>query len=46
MKNIIRWLVLLLHKDMQNFQMDGATDEIIYGQIMKQVEKDVKNENA
>lgn len=46
MKNIIRWIVLLLHKDMQNFEMDGATSQTIYRQIMKQTENDSKNENA
>lgn len=46
MKNIIRWFVLLLHKDMQNFEMDGATSKTIYGQIMKQTKDNDKNDNA
>lgn len=46
MKNIIRWFVLLLHKDMQNFEMDGTTSQTIYRQIMKQAENNRKNENA
>lgn len=46
MKNIIRWFVLLLHKDMQNFEMDGATSIMIYRQIMKQTEEKIKNDTA
>lgn len=46
MKNIIRWFVLLLHKDMQDFEMDGATSRTIYKQIMKQTEDNSKKENA
>lgn len=46
MKNIIRWFVLLLHKDMQNFEMDGATSIMIYRQIMKQTEEKIKNDNV
>lgn len=26
MKNIIKWFVLLMHKDMQNFEMNEDTD--------------------
>lgn len=46
MKNIIRWFVLLLHKDMQNFEMDEATSTMIYRQIMKQTEEKIKNDNV
>lgn len=38
--------VLLLHKDMQEFEMDGVTSKTIYGQIMKQTEDNSKNDNA
>lgn len=46
MKNVIRWFVLLLHKDMQNFEMDETISQTIYRQIMKQTENSSKNENA
>ncbi len=42
MKNIIKWFALLLHKDMQNFEMDGDTNKSLYRQIMKQTGKNSK----
>lgn len=44
MKNIIMWFVLLLHKDMQGFEMDGDTSETIYRQILKQKGRDSKKQ--
>lgn len=41
-KNIIRWLVFLLRKDMQSFEMDEDTSKSIQRQIMKQTGKDGK----
>ena len=35
MKNIIKWFVLLVHKDMQNFEMDGNISKAIYRKSMK-----------
>lgn len=40
MKNVIKWFVLLMHKDMQNFEMDEKTNKSIYKQIMDKVTKD------
>lgn len=37
--NFIRWFVLLMRKDMQNFEMDEKTNKSIYKQIMKKVKK-------
>ena len=34
MKNIIKWFVLLMHKDMQNFEMNEDTDCSVRKQIM------------
>ena len=42
MKNIIKWFVLLLHKDMQTFEMDGNTSKSVYRQIRRQIGKDSK----
>lgn len=42
MKNIIRWFVLLLHKDMQYFEMDEDTEKSIYRQIIKKTAKNSK----
>ena len=39
-KNIIRWFVLLLRKDMQSFEMDEATNKTIHRQIMRRTGKD------
>lgn len=38
--NFIRWFVLLMRKDMQNFEMDENTNKSIYKQIMEKVKKD------
>lgn len=35
MQKIIRWFVLLIYKDMQNFKMDESIDQSIYKQIIK-----------
>lgn len=40
MKNVIKWFVLLMHKDMQNFEMDEKTNKSICKQIMDKVKKD------
>ena len=40
MKDIIRWFVILLHKDMQNFEMDESAGNTIYRKIWEQMEKD------
>ena len=37
--NFIRWFVLLMRKDMQNFEMDENTNKSIYKQIMEKVKK-------
>lgn len=29
MKNIIKWFVILIHKDMKNYVMDKETDQLI-----------------
>lgn len=34
MKNIIKWFVLLMHKDMQNFEMNEDTDCSVRKQII------------
>ncbi len=39
MKNIMKWFALLLHKDMQDFEMDGDTSKSIYKKIIKQTGK-------
>lgn len=38
--NIIRWFVLLLHKDMQNYQMDEKKEQLIYQKIKKNMKKE------
>lgn len=40
MKNIIQWFVLLLHRDMQNFEMDGDTNRVVYNEIMNHTKND------
>lgn len=37
--NFIKWFVLLMRKDMQNFEMDENTNKSIYKQIMEKVKK-------
>lgn len=44
MKNIIMWFALLLHRDMQDFEMDGDKSETIYRQILKQKGRDSKKQ--
>ncbi len=39
MKNIIRWFVLLIHRDMQSFEMDEATNKTVCRQIMKRTKR-------
>lgn len=34
MQKIIRWFVLLIYKDMQNFEMDESIDQLIHKQII------------
>lgn len=34
MQKIIRWFVLLIYKDMQNFEMDEGIDQLIHKQII------------
>lgn len=43
MKNIIRWFVLLLHKDMQSFEMDEDTSKSVHRKIMEKAGKDVQS---
>lgn len=40
MQKIIRWFVMLLYKDMQNFEMDNKTSKSIYIKIMKDIKKE------
>lgn len=40
MQKIIRWFVMLLYKDMQNFEMDNKTSKSIYNKIMKDIKKE------
>ena len=35
MKNIIRWFVFLIHRDMQSCEMDEATNKTVCRQSMK-----------
>lgn len=35
MKNIIKWFVMLIHKDMKDFKMDERTDESVKKKIME-----------
>ena len=42
MKNIIRWFVLLLHKDMQSFEMDEDTSKSVHKKIMERTGKDAQ----
>lgn len=46
MKNIIRWFVLLIHRDMQNFEMDEATNKTVYRQIMKRTKRPAETNDA
>lgn len=39
MKNIIRWFVLLIHRDMQGFEMDEDTNKAVYSQILKRAKR-------
>lgn len=39
MKNIIRWFVLLIHWDMQGFEMDEDTNKAVYSQILKRAKR-------
>ena len=39
MKNIIRWFVLLIHRDMQSFEMDEDTNKTVYSQILKRAKR-------
>ena len=39
MKNIIKWFVLLMHKDMQNFEMNEDTDCSVRKQIMNRTNR-------
>ena len=34
MQKIIKWFVLLIYKDMQNFKMDESIDQLIHKQII------------
>lgn len=34
MQKVIRWFVLLIYKDMQNFEMDESIDQLIHKQII------------
>lgn len=45
MKKVIRWFVLLIYKDMQNFEMDESIDQSIHKQIIYLSIKD-KERNA
>lgn len=40
MQKIIRWFVMLLYKDMQNFEMDNKISKSIYNKIMKDIKKE------
>lgn len=40
MKKIIKWFVMLIHKDMQNFEMDSKTSKTVYNKIMKDFKKE------
>lgn len=34
MQKVIRWFVLLIYKDMQNFEMNESIDQLIHKQII------------
>lgn len=40
MQKVIRWFVLLIYKDMQNFEMDESIDQLIHKQIINLSIKD------
>ena len=40
MQKIIKWVVLLIYKDMQNFEMDESIDQLIHKQIINLSIKD------
>lgn len=44
MKNIIKWFVLLMHKDMQNFEMNEDTDCSVRKQIMNRTNRKKEGE--
>ena len=44
MKNIIKWFVLLMHKDMQNFEMNEDTDCSVRKQIMNSTNRNKEGE--
>lgn len=46
MKNIIKWFVLLIYKDMQNFKMDESTNQSIYKQIMEKTKTEEEERNV
>lgn len=41
--NFIRWFVLLMRNDMQNFKMDKNMNKSIYKQIMNKLKKMEEN---
>ena len=43
-KNIIKWFVLLMHKDMQNFEMNEDTDCSVRKQIMNRTNRKKEGE--
>lgn len=45
MQKVIRWFVLLIYKDMQNFEMNESIDQLIHKQIINLSIKD-KERNA
>lgn len=44
MKNIIKWFVLLVHKDMQDFEMNEDTDCSVRKQIMNRTNREKEGE--
>lgn len=44
MKNIIKWFVLLVHKDMQDFEMNEDTDCSVRKQIMNRTNRKKEGE--